>query len=74
MNRSMFSHPAVPALAMYMVPIVALLNIVFLIYAVGFAQATAVEVYVTFLGSKSAQGIALVPFTIASTINDFWNR
>jgi len=68
----LFFHPNTPQISRFVVPFILVLNIVALVIAIVFSEAANLLVDVTFLGSTT-RGVALVPFTLASTINDTWN-
>jgi len=74
-EREMISlayHPAIGRFWKVFVPFVALLNILMLSLSFTLFLSFSVDVTITLLGNKTKK-ITAVPWTISSTLNDFWN-
>ncbi|GBG33998.1 Hypothetical Protein FCC1311_102212 [Hondaea fermentalgiana] len=70
--KSIFQHPITPSVARFLVPFIAIMNVVGLVVAIAFSEAANIVVSITIFGATS-ESVALVPFTLFSTINDTWN-
>ncbi|GBG33997.1 Hypothetical Protein FCC1311_102202, partial [Hondaea fermentalgiana] len=70
--KSIFQHPITPLVARFLVPFIQFMNVAGLVVAIGFSDAANITVNITLFGATT-QTIALVPFTLFSTINDTWN-
>lgn len=70
--KSLFQHPATPLVARYFIPFVQIMNVVGLVIAIGFSDAANITMSLTIFGAQT-ETVALVPFTLFSTINDTWN-
>jgi len=68
---SLFMHPMTNPGVKILVPIICAMNVVALIIAVFFSKAASIVVTFTVLDAQTPN-IALVPFTIQSTIDDMW--
>ncbi|GBG32336.1 Hypothetical Protein FCC1311_085612 [Hondaea fermentalgiana] len=71
-TSSLFQHPVTPPVARFLVPFVQIMNVVGLVIAIGFSDAANITLSATLFGATT-QTVALVPFTLFSTINDTWN-
>ncbi|CAK9071830.1 Intermembrane transport protein PqiA [Durusdinium trenchii] len=70
--KSIFAHPITPVGAKYFVPFILVMNVVGLVVAIVFSEAANIIIQVTVLDATT-RPVVLVPFTLASTINDTWN-
>lgn len=71
-QKSIFQHPITPTIARFMIPFVQVMNVAGLVIAIGFSDAANIIATMTIFGAET-QSVALVPFTLFSTINDTWN-